>query len=295
MKVLFSIIIPHKKCPDLLNRCVSSIPIREDTEVIIVDDNSGLNHKDFQFIDSYRQCHIYFLEESKGAGYARNYAMRKANGTWFLFADADDYFDTKNLGILLDNYKSEKSVDIVYLNANKVNEEGVCAPINVSHIIENFQKRKSLKTELDLRYAMWSPWSRMVRRKLVVDNNISFEEIPIGNDTMFSLLCSSLSTNIDVFDRVIYYYFKPQNGSYTKRLYNDENIKGQLELALRVNSLYDKVGYKYKRTFLPFIISALIDKSIDRKNRISMLMKFYKIHNISFLSDLFNYIKFKLK
>ena len=36
----YSFIIPHKDIPDLLRRCVASIPQRDDIEIIIVDDAS---------------------------------------------------------------------------------------------------------------------------------------------------------------------------------------------------------------------------------------------------------------
>ncbi len=37
---VFSIIIPHHNIPDLLGRCLRSIPERDDIQVIVVDDNS---------------------------------------------------------------------------------------------------------------------------------------------------------------------------------------------------------------------------------------------------------------
>lgn len=36
----YSIIIPHKNIPDLLQRCLNSIPRRTDIQIIVVDDNS---------------------------------------------------------------------------------------------------------------------------------------------------------------------------------------------------------------------------------------------------------------
>ena len=36
----YSIIIPHKNIPELLVRCLNSIPEREDIQVIVVDDCS---------------------------------------------------------------------------------------------------------------------------------------------------------------------------------------------------------------------------------------------------------------
>ena len=38
--IKYSIIIPHYDIPDLLLRCVKSIPEHKDIQIIIVDDNS---------------------------------------------------------------------------------------------------------------------------------------------------------------------------------------------------------------------------------------------------------------
>lgn len=39
-EINYSIIIPHKNIPHLLQRCLKSIPRRKDVQIIIVDDNS---------------------------------------------------------------------------------------------------------------------------------------------------------------------------------------------------------------------------------------------------------------
>lgn len=40
MQINYSIIIPHYGIPELLGRCLRSIPERDDIQVIVVDDNS---------------------------------------------------------------------------------------------------------------------------------------------------------------------------------------------------------------------------------------------------------------
>ena len=45
MKPIYSIIIPYKNCPALLNRCIDSIPQRDDVQIIVVDDNSDDDKK----------------------------------------------------------------------------------------------------------------------------------------------------------------------------------------------------------------------------------------------------------
>ena len=37
----YTIIIPHHNIPGLLRRCLWSIPVREDTQVVVVDDKSS--------------------------------------------------------------------------------------------------------------------------------------------------------------------------------------------------------------------------------------------------------------
>ena len=66
----YSIIIPHKNTPDLLKRCINSIPVRKDLEIIIVDDNSSEKFVDF---DNFPGLHrenttVIFNKEGKGAG-----------------------------------------------------------------------------------------------------------------------------------------------------------------------------------------------------------------------------------
>mgnify|MGYP002627111942 CR=1 FL=1 len=63
---MFSIIIPHKNTPDLLERCVNSIPKRDDLEIIIIDDNSSpeiVNFENFPFKnDDSRNLKIIFVK-----------------------------------------------------------------------------------------------------------------------------------------------------------------------------------------------------------------------------------------
>jgi glycosyltransferase involved in cell wall biosynthesis len=48
-EITFSIIIPHKNTPELLQRCLASIPKREDIQIIVIDDNSDNTKVDFEY------------------------------------------------------------------------------------------------------------------------------------------------------------------------------------------------------------------------------------------------------
>ena len=117
----FSIIIPHKNCPELLNQCVDSIPERDDIQIIVVDDNSDEGKKP---VISRSGVDVILLdaENAKGAGRARNVGLEKATGKWLLFSDSDDTFETENLNRMLDKYQDSEA-DIIFFNANRVDEQ----------------------------------------------------------------------------------------------------------------------------------------------------------------------------
>lgn len=90
----YSFIIPHNNTPDLLRKCIDSIPHRDDVQIIVVDDNSDVDKVDFKnFPGLNEKCtEVYLTKEGKGAGYARNVGLKHAVGKWIVFADADDFF-----------------------------------------------------------------------------------------------------------------------------------------------------------------------------------------------------------
>ncbi|MBQ5445892.1 MAG: glycosyltransferase family 2 protein, partial [Lachnospiraceae bacterium] len=92
MKPLFSIIIPHYDIPDLLMRCLKSIPVSKEIQVIVVDDNSPEADTYLEKYPELSRPYLEFIRTTKGggAGYARNIGLEHAKGEWLLFADADD-------------------------------------------------------------------------------------------------------------------------------------------------------------------------------------------------------------
>ena len=251
----YTIIIPHKNCPDLLKRCVDSIPVRDDVQIIVVDDNSdedkkpSLERKGMEVV-------LLDASSSKGAGRARNVGLKHAKGKWLLFADADDYY-TDNLSKFLDKYAAN--------------------------------------AELRLRYSVWTPWTRMVKREMVDANHITFDELPATNDKMFCLYCSYHARTIAVESDVLYMYFKPTKGSQTDKKRNHLMLDGLLDVRVRTLELYKKVGYKplpsfYELVYHPHFSAGFQKEELDRKYK-QCLEK----ANISRFQDLCRYYRKKLR
>ena len=54
MQYRYTIIIPHYNIIDLLGRALSSIPDREDIQIIVVDDNSGIKQSEFEKLNNFK-------------------------------------------------------------------------------------------------------------------------------------------------------------------------------------------------------------------------------------------------
>lgn len=99
----YSIIIPHHNIPDLLGRCLRSIPEREDVQVIVVDDNSPGNENYLRDIPelSRKNVEFYITKDGLGAGHARNVGLSHAIGKWLVFSDSDDFLSITSLRYLM--------------------------------------------------------------------------------------------------------------------------------------------------------------------------------------------------
>ena len=202
-QINYSFIIPHKNCPNLLKRCVGSIPERDDVQVIVVDDNSDEGKKP---IINRKNVEVIHLDanQSKGAGRARNVGLKHARGKWLLFADADDYYVDNFLDVL-DN-KGNSDADVIYFNVAYLNRMGkeVKGGSRWNKIIENYCIDKE---SIDLiKYRIHVPWNKMVKREYVKTYGFSFEEVPNGNDAMFSYQIGYFSNKIEVVHNKLYVY-----------------------------------------------------------------------------------------
>lgn len=211
----YSIIIPHKNSPELLKRCIESIPKRPDVQIIVVDDNSDKSIVDFTQIDFCREIEVVLTKDGRGAGFARNQGLKHALGCWVLFLDCDDIY-TEKIVILLDKYKDSRA-NVVYFNYNRIKDEVI--------IYNTCQYLNKLTDEnvFQMKYGVTMPWNKMVKRSFIESNNISFEECPVGNDILYSYQVGFHSRNeYEVENNAIYNYYETA-GSITRNKINDES------------------------------------------------------------------------
>ena len=203
----YSFIIPHHNTPELLKRLVDSIPMREDIEIIVVDDNSDADKKATVLRADVKTIFID-KDHTKGAGRARNIGIDAASGKWLLFADSDDFYK-QNFIEVLDDYKDD-DIEILYYNMDSVDSDSLESLTNtrynrariVQKIIGDYDG--SFEKGEEVKYFSYGPWRKMIKHDFVLKYNMKYEEISRGNDGFFSLQTAYFVKRFKVDKRVVY-------------------------------------------------------------------------------------------
>lgn len=217
-KYKYSLIIPHFNVPDLLERCLSSIPERDDLQTIVVDDKSSVESVEhLKLLESrYPRVHFVYTKDNGGGGRARNIGLKEADGEYVLFSDSDDMF-TPDISNILDDYKDCKK-DIIFFNVKALDENLKDYP-QTTHTLNTYidmMDSNRNQSETLLRYMFGEPWCKIVRKEIIERNSICFDEIIVHNDTKFSYLVGHFAKTIAVDRRAGYLYFI-REGSVSKK------------------------------------------------------------------------------
>lgn len=238
----YSIIIPHKDIPALLERLIESIPYRNDMEIIIVDDcSSSINRERIFDICSTRDNIILINNDfSLGGGGARNRGLEHAKGEWIIFADSDDFFETSFWGSI-DQYADDR-YDIIYFLSKGVDSKSL-APIDRGNQYNSYVRafNKGIKGAEDvLRIYHFVPWAKMFRGGYLRNSGIRFEEVIASNDIMFNTIAGTQAQNIMSY-LITMYNVTLRDGSLTR---NEtlESLKCRFLVDLRRSQYLIKKG-----------------------------------------------------
>lgn len=263
--VKYSFIIPHKNTPELLERCLNSIPVRDDLEIIVVDNNSSPNIVD---IDNYpgknrKEVLIIFDNNSIGAGGARNTGLKKAKGEWILFIDADDYYSDGFLNVL-DLY-SDQMIDVLFFDFNVLNGKRlVPLPLSLKYL-KNFDVKDKNYVE-KLRYVFQVPWNKMVRHDFIIDHNIVFEDCcDAANDMLYSAMVGYYARAIELNSTKLYNYILNNSSITHRKKYTGEVYVSQFKHLFQKNEFYRFVNRKIGRnSIIRTIAVAFIKRGVGQ-------------------------------
>lgn len=152
MQKKLSIIIPCYNCQETLREAVESCFIQglDNFEVVMVDDGSTDNTRQLmqQLANEHSEIKIFFHDENRGGGAARNTAVEKSEGGIIFCLDSDDLLPKGSLSKMV-KYLQEKKCDGVTINKSiKFSGKDIN---NIIQIDEEscFDKKISLKSLLE--------------------------------------------------------------------------------------------------------------------------------------------------
>lgn len=218
MDYLVSIIIPVYNSEKYIKRCLNSVlnQTYKNIEIVIVDDGSTDNS--FFEINKFKDRRIkYFKKENEGVSIARNYGIKRAVGEYLLFVDSDDYIAKEMVNELVKRTKGLS--EIVFCNNleiwyNKEEERRLFASF------DKLSKNNIIREIASGRAGLVC--SKLVSKKVVEDNNISFDKnLKVGEDQLFFLAVAEKSDEFKHVDKSLYFYDRTNENSATiKYQYN---------------------------------------------------------------------------
>ena len=233
MNTVFSIIIPHYNIPELLIRCLKSIPVREDIQVIVVDDCSPNFDTYKERFPELSRLYLELYQTPKGgsAGRARNIGLQHAKGKWLIFLDSDDMLARNVESILRDVVN--RTEDILFFDTISVMSNDLNKPSNRNFYHQYFEQYQKDKDESPFRYRFQSLWGKIFRAAFIKEYNICFDETRYSNDVKFSVATGLYAKNIAIDNKTLFIVTE-REGSLASNQFGNIISKNECEIRLKV-------------------------------------------------------------
>ena len=244
----YSVIIPYKDIVDLVVRAVQSVPDRPDIEVIII--NNGTTELPASLFAGRHNVQALWEAIGKGAGAARNVGLEHAKGEWLLMLDADDFF-TENAFEIMDRY-AEGEEDITFFYTTSCDSDSLAPSNRQEDTNELLDAYLQTKDEGGLRYGWSSPWAKMIKRSLVEEKQIRFDEIQVSNDVLFSVKTGFWAQSITASKEQIY-CITTRQGSLTQTP-NLKNLNERIDTSIRFNAFLKEHKIRQYRKSIMYLV-----------------------------------------
>ena len=209
----FSIIIPIYNVEKYLRQCIDSVlaEIFSDCEIILVNDGSpdGCGEICDEYANKY--SHIKVIHKQNGGlSDARNAGIKEAKGDYLIFLDSDDYWininkNKKNYtlgGILSDlQLLTNDKIDLI-LHPSSDNIRRIPKEISFTNndFINNFEAL------VKSNYYVSNAWTKIVRREIIIKNNLFFPKGYIYEDLPYSLALARFVKTFAIYNNPFYQY-----------------------------------------------------------------------------------------
>lgn len=215
MSFLISIIIPVYNAEKYLKECLASVLSQTYSNLEVICVNDGSKDNSLSILEEYaikdNRIRVFSKEnEGKGAAGARNLGLSKATGEYVMFLDSDDFFEPDLVETLVSAVE-EYDADLVSCGADRYDD-------SLGKIVGEY-KHIELKDAPEKQPFSWKDcpgrifqigdliaWNKLYQRKMLVENDLWFEPIPISDDQYIPALAMVLSKRNITIDRPLIHY-----------------------------------------------------------------------------------------
>ncbi|MCB2359028.1 glycosyltransferase [Clostridium estertheticum] len=280
-RVDVSIIIPVYNVEEFLPKCLDSVINQtiDNKEIIVINDGSTDNC--YEIIKEYKKKFpelVIINQRNSGISETRNAGLKAARGEYIAFVDSDDFVE---LDMFDKMYKAATSanVDIVICNyilykEGQGTQDSRMAQDSNYKKIEGIDKEGFLDKGEALKMFLLNDikgyvWNKLHKRELFFENNISFPDFVVCEDTPVGFLLIANANKIYSMIEPLYYY-RQRELSLT-RTFSIKSIKDMID------------GCYIMRDFItknPLIYGELIDYY-----RVYLIKTLWAIHNKYFIQS----------
>ncbi len=252
---LISVIIPAYNAQRTIDDCVHSVQAQtfQNFEILIVNDGSGDGTLDcIERLAALDERIRFFDSENKGQGIQRNFAMRKANGMYILFLDADDFLEPYTLELTL-NRAVEDGSDLVFFNWKYYNDKTRRYSFTNK---ERFADKNLLCGDeclMLLSSKAYYSVTRLYKKSFLSDNGIFYGEGYIYEDLVFIVKCAVKAKRVSVIDSPLYCVRTHPASTTRTNLSTDRHYKGFMRAGADCFDILRETDNAAKHYFYSYI------------------------------------------
>ena len=183
--LIISVIVPFYNSEKFLASSLSSLIAQNfklPFEIILVDD--GSTDSSLSIVEKFNKPYIklFSLSSNSGPAAARNLGLKKAQGDYVFFLDADDTIEPDTLSVLY-KFASETKLDLVFCDSKWI-ENNQNQRLNIYSFPKDMDISKSKLTKM-MQERLYNPFylggllsfkGKLINRSIILKNKLVFEE-----------------------------------------------------------------------------------------------------------------------
>lgn len=258
-----SIVIPCYNVEKYIDRCLTSIIQQtigiDELEIICIDDastDSTWSHLQ-NWHEQYPNTIIALGCEVNGRqGTARNIGLEYASAPWICFIDSDDWVELDYLEklytaaletdceVITCQNKRDSSDSLSFFDERSTGKE------NRLLLIDTVEKRK---TFIHMALMGYSAWGKLIRKDVLLENDIWFPEMLAYEDGFWGVLMHLYIKKVYIIEERLYHYYVNYSSTVLQKdcLYHIDMLTVQLQLWAELESrnmfenYHDELEYEY--------------------------------------------------